>query len=104
MPLTLTSAIDMGDADANDYTTVKITNLDILVESGRLYFNCAKGYLDGGNFVAGLLQPERFEVSGDAFTAMKAVAATTDESWWDHSARVLYQWLLDEEHFVGSIT
>jgi len=104
MPITLTTSISTGDIDTSNYDTVKITTVNIDVLTSRLGFGTKKGYMDSGNFVPGKIDAEWFDVPDDDLTAMKAVEATTDETWWDHNARVLYQWLLDEGHYVGSIT
>jgi hypothetical protein len=93
----------MGDADSNDYTTVKITGVEIGVMSDRVYFSCIKGHMDSGSFMEGILAPERFEVPAADVAGMKTTVSLTDETWWDINKRVLYQWLIDN-HYPGTVT
>lgn len=109
MPLTLTTPLSVGDLDARvtEYNTVKITAVHIDTKAKFVRFRYDFGYLDGDEFVTGYkpsVTKEIMDVGEEtAFTDLQDTA-TVVGTWWGENARILYQWLIDNEGLVGIIT
>ena len=108
MPLELTTALDMGAIDA-DYTHVKILNFLLHSEGEFIEMVVAHGTVDGGGAftvgkrVAGVT-PSHFRIEGaDYATIVSAVTSDTGVPIYNEVARELYQWLIDEGHYIGTI-
>lgn len=99
MPLLLTTPIDVGEADVQDYTHLKITKFAMDLETGSFQIELVPGYLVDGNFTAGVVRDTRalqsvngtFSVSGQDFVDFFIAHATEYNAVRDG----LYQWVID---------
>lgn len=109
MPLALTTPYDPGDGEAGTYAHVKLKNLVLNISQGQGHFDVIYGNEVSGVFTEGAVQPfatkpmTHFIAGADMLTIISVPAASTSETVEDHVARALYQWLIDEGHFVGTI-
>jgi hypothetical protein len=118
MPLQLAIPVSTGDLSANDLTHVKVERFRIDIENKRLEFAVNFGFYNEGIWSPGEYQPSvrRMFIVRDAapeggeggstdFTDLVAASTplTLEEKLYDGVARTLYQWLIDNGHFDGSI-
>lgn len=118
MPLQLTSPISTGDLSDNSLTHVKVNRFRVDVEHKRLEFGVRFGYYEGASWVEGEYQPrvrhtfiirdgtpEEGDDEAMAFTDLMNASTplNLEERHYDGVARSLYQWLIDNDHFEGSI-
>jgi hypothetical protein len=112
MALLLQTAIDAGALSEFDYTHVKIMRVSVQPADKRLTFEVEFGAVQNGEWSSGRFQPmvTRLFCIQDAppdaadFTDMMAELPTSgEEKIYDGVSRVLYQWLLDNDHFDGTI-
>ena len=121
MPLQLTTAIDVGDLDSHDYTHVMITDFYLDTRHRAIQVATAEGYLVDGTFVRGeKSRDKRFEimdipergVEGEpghtaADPQYSDMAGETyghnSKLLYDDVATALYQWMVDQGHYAGTI-
>jgi hypothetical protein len=119
MPLLLTTPVDTGDLDSFSYDRVKIINFRVDVEGEAIEFEVQFGSVVDNNWVPGLMKRNkrfsirnegRLDENGDLiqgerqeYNEVVSSVSLTDELIYDGVARVLYQWLLDNDHFVGTL-
>jgi len=123
MALLLTTAVSPGDLEGFDYDRVKIVDFQLKTEAKYIRFVVEYGTIQDSKWVAGMFQPVGFpkdyairdmigqvDGAGDPipdvtdFTDMVASLPTDGaELLYDGVARVLYQWLIDNGHFAGTI-
>jgi hypothetical protein len=116
MPVLLTTPYNPGDRDpGNTYPRAKLQtfmwverhdggekreSINVTIEYGDLDEGQA------GTWIPGAATPiQRFSVTGSDYDAMVAEVATTEEGYaiYAGAKRVLYQWLIDNGHLVGTI-
>lgn len=107
MPIQLTTPMSMGDID-DDYTHVKIIKFEVNLAAQVIEFRTAHGFIDAGDFVlgqnVGQTTRKRFELNGPDFASI--ITKQTSAAGvliYDEVARELYQWLIDNGHFAGTI-
>jgi len=109
MPIQLTTAISGGDFEPLPLTHAKIvffaTNLiDSLIE-----IRVMLGAVANGNFVPAEIQNfgttvKAFTISGSDYSTLLASTASAQGAiLYDEVAAALYQWLLTNNHFAGSV-
>lgn len=109
MPLQLTTPLSVGAIDANSpYQIVKILQLNIYPGAKVIELTLQHGNVVDGVFVPGMavegVTVKRLTVSSpDYETLVAAKSAGADEVYYDKVSNLLYQWLLDNSHFVGTI-
>ena len=110
MPILLDSAFAVGDADPTNspYQETKIVQFGLFSSDQRIDL-----VTQMGNTVADVWKPgipmegktvHRFSIDGADYDTL--VAKTSDaagEIFYDKCAEHLYQWLLDNDHFEGTI-
>jgi len=106
----LTTPVDPGAHDpGKTYTHIKIAHLDIYLESRNLNFACNGGYLVGGEYQWGAMEVmetnKTFGIHEADFDNIVANTLTTAAGVrvYDEVANALYQWLLDNGHFAGTL-
>lgn len=108
MPLLLTTPLDMGAVDV-DYTHVKVIAFSVNLVGDFLEISVAHGTEDGeGDFIVGKrvggVTHKGYELRGaDYVTILSKVTSAAGVLIYDEVARELYQWLIDNGHFVGTI-
>lgn len=103
----LTTAFDMGDLDA-DYTHVKVVQFALQTEQKNIQFTTRLGKMVDSAFVPGEhitnATQKSYFVGGAEYDALVAsLTSDADVSIYNEVARTLYQWLIDNNHCVGSI-
>jgi len=122
MPLQLTSAIQVGDLDVENYTHVQISSFLFDRRKSCITLEVVEGYLDeDDNFVEGkhsrpskfLIKDlpqegtegeDRYSPADPQYSTM--VGGTNGESGelvYNTVANALYQWLIDNGHYAGTI-
>lgn len=107
MPLQLTTPLDMGAVD-DDYTHVKIMQFGHDSLEGSIEMTLLHGTMSGNDFVRGKKIPnttqKTFRVTGqDYIDLVSELPANTTETLYDQVAEKLYQWLIDNGHYAGTI-
>lgn len=107
MPIQLTTALDMGAVD-DDYTHVKIMEFTHDALESAILLTVQHGTLSGQTFVRGKKIPnttqKTFKVTGQDYTDLVAeLPANTTETLYAQVAKALYQWLIDNGHYAGTI-
>jgi hypothetical protein len=107
MPIALTTAKDPGDMDVTTYGEVKIVTFSLWPNLNMIDITTEYGNTVAGEWVRsnlGMAAQNQFRVEGSDYAAMvTALSLDGDEPIYVGAARVLYQWLLDAGHFVGTI-
>jgi hypothetical protein len=108
MPINLTTAFDPGDADSGNLTHVRIESLEISLPGKTISFTTRHGTYAGGTWTDGVkvrnVTRKKFTITGDDYDDMIAKTASgADAKVYDDVAKHLYQWLIDEGHFTGTI-
>lgn len=121
MPIQLTTPKDTGDLDPNaaQYAQVKIVHQGIDVSAKIITLRVELGNTVNGAWQPGILPPSNYVIKnrpavmvGGVETAPASPAydslvtqlpGNTTESIYAQSADILYQWLLDNGHYVGTI-
>jgi hypothetical protein len=121
MALQLTTAIDVGVLDVHDYTHVKIQNCNLDAKNKSIQFNTSEGYMSSGVFQRGMQSRDKnFEIYNRPAKGIEGqegyVAADPQYDnlvgdiygeanvlLYDSVASTLYQWLIDNGHYIGAI-
>lgn len=108
MPIQLTTAFDPGELDVNDYAYAKIEQFIMYPSAKRIEVMTRLGYIDNGVLVYGIplegKTVKKFVIEGEDYDTMVAEeSVASGEVYYDEVSRLLYQWLLDEGHFSGTI-
>lgn len=123
MPFLLTTAISPGDLEDFNYDRIKIVNFGLKTELKRVTFTIEYGTVQDNMWTTGRFQPAGFpkeymihdinnqvDGSGEAlpdstdFTdMMTSLPSDAEELLYDGVSRILYQWLIDNDHFDGTI-
>jgi len=109
MPIQLTTPIQTGAIDPNGpYEQVKIIIFSLNTVVPNIEILCQYGNTVESVWVPGVrvgdVADQAFRIEGDDYdvmTAVKSVAA--DEVYYDETKELLYQWLLDNDHYIGTI-
>ena len=105
----LSTPFSVGDAGGGySYTHVKaVTRYD---EPGAktLVMQCRHGYLDAGEFVAGVeiagVTTQEHVLNDTDYDALfEATSAAADEVYIDELTKLADQWLIDEGHYIGTV-
>ena len=107
MPLLLTTPYNAGDLDGS-LTHVKITQFGLNPDEGLIDLVTRMGIIDDGNWVYKVAVEgktvRRFTISGEDYNTMVAAeSAAAEEVYYNKVSNLLYQWLIDKGHFVGTI-
>lgn len=108
MPIQLTTAISGGDFESGSLTHAKINFFAISVQNQVINFRVQLGRIVEDQFQAAQLlhsgTVRDFEITGEDYSTIVAATASAQGAiLYDEFAAALYQWLLDNSHFVGSI-
>lgn len=105
MPIQLTTAISVGDLEAGSLTHVKITRFAVDVQNGEIDLIVTFGRIVESAFVpTGVKRPDQFCIRGADYTSIVAATASAQGAiLYDEVATNLYQWLIDNNHFAGTI-
>jgi hypothetical protein len=105
MPVTLTTAADPGDNDpGQSYPKCKVLHFNIDMLAKQINFTLGYGDVVDTSWVIGNgVRAKDFTIIGTDYDTMIAAASLADEAVYAGAKRVLYQWLIDEEHIVGTI-
>ena len=109
MPIQLTSPLSVGTIDVNSpYQQVKILQINLLSAVKRIELTVQHGNTINGTWTPGRAiegtTVQRFKILDSEYdTLIAAKSAGADEVYYDKVGALLYQWLLDEEHYVGTI-
>jgi hypothetical protein len=114
MPITLTTPIQTGALDPNGpYAEVKISQFLLDTVDKCIWITCQYGNTDEGVWIpsikAGLVVDRSYCIRDEGedtdYTDMvTAESAAAEEVYYDKVKTILYQWLLDKGHYVGTIT
>ena len=114
MPITLTTPIQTGAVDPNGpYAEVKIVQFTMDTIKKYIWIVCQYGNTVNGNWTpgikAGVAVDKTFGIKDEGedtdYTDMvTAVSAAADEVYYDKVKNILYQWLLDKDHYIGTIS
>ncbi len=105
----LTTPFSLGDVDSTPLTHVRIVSFNIDLDAKMIYFRAMRGSLESSEFVKAAYVVRNgtsleYRVAGDDYDALCAkLTSATDVSIYDEVARELYQWLIDNGHFQGTI-
>lgn len=108
MPIQLTSAFDPGDAGSGTLTHVRISDFRVNLDFKQIRLAVKHGtYVESiwtqGIAIRNVTQKD-FSIQGDDYTTIiTKLTSAADVSIYDEVARELYQWLLDNEHYAGTI-
>lgn len=107
MPIQLTSSYDTGSLDGA-LTHVKVVEWHNVPDSDFINLTVQHGKIVEGNFVRGIpvegQTVKHFTISGSDYSTMVAsTSAAAGEVYYDKVAGLLYQWLLDNSHYAGTI-
>jgi len=105
MPIQLTAAFDPGDVDPGvTYPRVIIKSFLCQPLTQEIAVVCEYGSGSSSSWTPGVVPTQEFLVSGSDYTTMIAELPDSGlEAIYDGAARVIYQWLIDEGHFAGTI-
>jgi len=116
MPITLTTPIQTGAVDSNGpYTEVKLAPITLDPTTDSVWLVCQYGNTVNGIWVPGV----NVGVVANKSFCVKDAGEDTDytdmvtklieqsdvgKSFYDRIATILYQWLLDKGHYIGTIS
>ncbi|NIQ91010.1 MAG: hypothetical protein GWM98_04670 [Nitrospinaceae bacterium] len=108
MPIDLTADFDPGDADSGSYTHVGITAVQVRTEDKVIQFTTKYGTYPGSVFTPGVnirgVTVKTFDVTGADYDSIVAeLCSSTSAKVYDEVARLLYEWLISEGHFAGTV-
>lgn len=106
MPILLTTAYNPGDADpGKTYPRVKIISFSLVPDDKYLDMQLEYGDVSEGNWVPGVAKRIGKQITGAAFDSLAGGSLPLDanELIYDGASRTLYQWLLDNNIFAGTI-
>jgi len=114
----LTTPFNPGDLDTGTYERVRIISFNLDSVGKRLSLTCQYGNYVNEVWVAGIAPQQHFYIfnlpdgydgegelipANPAYDDMIAQFPAEGETIYQGAARELYQWLLDNEHFAGTI-
>jgi hypothetical protein len=107
MPIQLTASYNSGDINGS-LTHVKIAEMKIVPDAKRIEAVARMGKIVGGVFQYGVaienVTTKHFTIEGADYDTMIAeTSAAADEVYYDEEARLLYEWLIANNHFAGTI-
>ena len=109
MPIQLTSSVTIPGEVGNPYTHVRVKSLQVDIDGSALQFNVAYGKYNNSVWEwTTRLPPTPFILldndAGPAFTNFVSSHVTnTNELTYDAVARGIYEWLLDNNKYVGTL-
>jgi hypothetical protein len=116
MRMLLSTPYDPGEIDpGKSYTHVRIVDIHHIPHDDggpgvpSMEMRVARGYLDPTDFKAGLTPVTIFRLEDGTpertthYTNLSADLANNGETATSAEQRVLYQWLIDEGHYAGTI-
>jgi len=108
MPWQLTTAVDVGELDANDYTHVRIARMTYDVNRTTIFVEVEYGRVDGENWVGGLKPVSKqtsFQITGEDLDTLindaEPNAGPPIEKTYDAVKRGLYTWLNANGHIAA---
>jgi len=110
MPITLTTAANPGDNDpGKTYPKAKIVHFSVNLLQNQITFELGYGDVVDGSWVIGNgVRGKNFTINSDDYATMIAESALQTDGAsgyeiYSGAKRVLYQWLIDNEHISGTI-
>lgn len=109
MPIQLTTPFATGALDpGGPYQKAKIAVFSVHVEARLIEIVVHYGNVVDGAWIPGMLVPgvtvKTFRIEGSAYDALVAqTSAGAGELYYDKVAGALYQWLLDNGHYAGTV-
>lgn len=109
MPIQLTSSYSVGAADSNSpYQQAKIMQFTLYPAGKQIDLAVQLGNTTSGVWTSGVglegKTVKRFTIIGaDYDTMATSASAAAGEVYYDKVAAKLYQWLIDNGHFAGTI-
>jgi hypothetical protein len=109
MPIQLTSSYSVGAVDPNSpYQQVKVLQFTLHPAGRLIELSVQLGNTVDGSWAAGMAIEDktvkRFRIIGaDYDTLVASASAAAGEVYYDKVAQKLYQWLIDNGHFAGTI-
>lgn len=109
MPIQLTTPMNVGVVDPNSpYQQAKIVQFALLPVAKRIEMHVQLGNTISGDWAPGIVGSEitvkKFLVEGEDYNTMvSSTSAGAGEVYYDKVSALLYQWLLDKGHYVGTI-
>lgn len=104
MPILLTTAFNPGDIDpGKTYAQAKITWYRTHITQMYMEVHCELGNTVEGVWTPGATQDYIFPLAGEDFIALCSAVPEEGETVYQTVSRLLYQWLLDEGKFIGTI-
>lgn len=105
MPITLTTAFDVGDFDTNaisgEYTQVELTDINISLRSREITLKWAYGNTSG-DFIYGVKEGS-VRIRVDTWATVVGAITQTDEALGAAVKRVCYNYLINQGLVDGSI-
>jgi hypothetical protein len=103
MPIQLTNPFNPGDVDAGKtYAQAKVVGVNVNVLGNSMRIDCSPGNTTEAVWVSGVIGFKTLIIEGQAFGAIMG-AIPVDETLHYAIVSRIYQWLLDEGIYVGTI-
>lgn len=109
MPIQLQTPFNIGAADPNSpYSQVKILEFTLRPTLHQIRLLTQYGNTVGGVWVSGVgvsnITVREYVINdGDYSTMVASASAGAGEVYYDKVSGLLYQWLLDQGHYAGTI-
>ncbi len=113
MPIALTTSVAVGDLDSSAYQQVKIAKLTIDPVAKYIQLDCEYGNTNASVWEPGIhagaaakkqVTIQNIEGGTQHYDVLIAsTSAAADEVYYDKVAAKLYQWLIDNGHFAGTV-
>ena len=108
MPIQLTTPFDTGAIDSGSYGQVKIIAMNIDLIERKIDLRVQHGNTVNDEWVSGIIvrdiTSKDFTIRDTDYTTIIATESeAAEELYYDKVADTLYQWLIDNAHYIGTI-
>ena len=107
MSILLNTPLNPGDLDpgvVSGYQEVKILSFKLDTERNRIELNCAYGNTVSGIFKRGIAQDNFYVITNSGYQELIASGTPEEgETIYEAAGRELYEWLLSNGYFLGTI-
>lgn len=103
MPIQLTTVFAVGDFDTDDYQHVRVVSFTLHSVQNFIEVECQYGNTVNGVWVGGTKAPEVHKIEGADYAAMVAKLPQGGETIYQAAGREIYQWLIDQGKYVGTL-
>lgn len=109
MPLQLTTPFDSGNFDTVDYEYVKIVEFTLNTSKKFIKIVCEYGNIVDDVWTHSDMSPTQIHIIADTLEdshfsdLVSTTPPDTTSSIYDHAATKLYQWLIDQDVYSGTI-